>query len=338
MKLRYLTTVSTRFRGHRIAHAIRALLLALFFVSSAAAGEMLSICHGSPASALVPLAKMQGFFAAEGLEIEARTLPSGFQSMQAMFRGECALATAAAPPVSYQSLRRKDFRILAAISTNGDDDHIIVRRDRGIQNAADLRGRRVAVPEGTSAHYFLDTYLAAHGISPGEVSKRYLPPQDISGAFRRGEADVAVLWEPHILKLSQEFGGKAKVLTAPGLVVSPFLLLVRKDYLQTHPSSVQAVLRALSNAERFAHEQPGKAQAMLATHYGLSAQDVAQVWPQHDFHVSLNQPLLFILESVARWQIRQMPPAHQPQLPNFLDVIYPDALKAVKPGAVSIIE
>jgi len=41
---------------------------------------------------------------------------------------------------------------------------------------------------------------------------------------------------------------------------------------------------------------------------------------------------------VARWQIRQMPPTNRPQLPNYLELLHPAALKEVKSGAVTIIE
>ncbi|MDD5390044.1 MAG: hypothetical protein PHD37_11905, partial [Gallionellaceae bacterium] len=51
---------------------------------TALAAERLSICHGSVASALIPLAKLQGFYAAEGLDVEVKNYPSGFQALEAM--------------------------------------------------------------------------------------------------------------------------------------------------------------------------------------------------------------------------------------------------------------
>jgi NitT/TauT family transport system substrate-binding protein len=322
----------------RITPTLVAGFLAFAFVSGALAAEKLTICYSNPAFALIPLAKTQGFFAKEGLEVEISHKPSGFQALQAMLKGDCALSTAAAQPVIFQSLRRNDVRILANIASSGNYNRIIVRRDRGIRAPADLRGRRVAVMEGTSAHYFLDTFLIAHGLAPGEVTKLYLPAQGISEKFRRGEVDAAALWEPYILKLAKEFGDKAQVLTESGLVVDPFLLIVRNDTLKKQPAAMRNVLRALIKAEHYAREQPGKTKALIAAHYGLNAHETEASWALLDFRVSLDQPLLFILESVARWQIRQMPPAQRPKLPNFLDFLYLDALKAVKPGAVTVID
>ena len=323
---------------NRIVQILAPFLLALMFTSSAAAAQKLIICHAGIAGALIPLAQMQGYFDAEGLQVETRLTPSGFQALQAMLEGDCPFAFAATPPIGYQSLRRHDFRILATLSTSSDFDRLIVRRDRGIQQAADLPGRKIAVPEGTSAHYFLDTYLAANGISPGEVNKRFLPAQEIPGAFKRGEVDAAALWEPRIMKMAEALGTQAAVLTLPGLVVSPFVLLAREDTLQTRPEAAPAVLRALIKAENFARAQPVKAKAMLTPYFGVSANEVENIWAMLDYRVALEQPLLFILESVTRWHIRQMPPATRPALPNYLNFLYPQALKSVKPGAVSLID
>lgn len=322
----------------RITSTLVAGLLAFVFVSGALAAEKLVICHAGVAGSLIPLAKIQGYYAAEGVEVETRLVPSGFQALEAMLKGDCALSFAAAPPVSYQSLRRNDFRILAALSSSGDFDRIVVRSDRGIHKPADLRGRRIVAPKGTSAHYLMDTYLAAHGIAANEVTKHYLPAQDIPGAFQRGETDAAALWEPRIMKLSKEMAGKATVLPSAGLVVSPFVLLVRNDAMRTHAASVHAILRALVKAETFVREQPAKAKALVTPYFGINAEDMETSWALLDFRVALDQPLLFILESVARWQIRQMPAATRPPLPNFLDFLYTGALKAAKPGAVTVIE
>ncbi len=128
------------------------------------------------------------------------------------------------------------------------------------------------------------------------------------------------------------------VLTAPGLVVSLYLLLARADRVQNQAVAPQGVLRALTQAEGFARAHPDQARAALARVYDLSAPDLAAVWGLYDYRVALDQPLLLILGNVARWQIGQMPtdPA-PPGLPNFLDFLYPDALKAVRPAAVTVI-
>lgn len=312
-------------------------ILAGFFAPPARATDKLAICYGSAASVLIPLAKALDYYAADGLDVVMRPMSSGKQALEKMFAGECSLAAVAEPPVVHHSLSRKDFLILATIAMADNFERVIVRSDRGIRAAADLRGRRIAVAQFTTAHYFLDTYLIANGLSPADISPVYLPANEVAPAFRRGEVDAAAHWEPNIHVLAAEFGVRARVFTAPGLHVSPFLLVGHRDYVRQNPAAVERVLRALVKAERFAHEQPARARALLVGDFVDGADKIEIIWSLNDFRVTLEQSLPFILESVARWEVGLVPPAQRAALPNYLDFIYFDGLKAVKPTAVTII-
>ncbi|MDD4929982.1 MAG: NrtA/SsuA/CpmA family ABC transporter substrate-binding protein [Gallionella sp.] len=326
-----------RFSRHILMTVCLAIWAMLLAPQTVHAADKLTICYVATHSALVPLANLRGFYAAERIDVEVRSFPSGRHTLAAMFAGECALAAAGETPTVHSSLSRNDFRILATISVSGNIERMIVRNDRGIRTAADLRGRRIAVPQFTSAHNFLDAYLAANGLAPQDVIKVYLPAQEIAQAFRSGDVDAVAHWEPNIEVLAREFGSKAKVFTAPGLYSNSILLLVGRDFLHQNPATVERVLRALLRAERFVKEQPTEGKALMARQYNLSASDADLIWPLHDFSVSLDQSLLFILESTARWEIGLMPPEQRPAPPNYLDFIYLDGLKTVKPEAVTII-
>lgn len=314
--------------------AVWAMLLA---PQTAHAAERLVICYGAASAALVPLAKLRDFYAAEGLDVELRHFPSGRQALEAMFAGKCSLATVAETPVAHYSLSRNDFRILAAISVASNFERIIAHSDRGILTPADLRGRRIAVSQFTTAHYFLDTWLAANGLLPHDVKIIYLPAQEIAPAFRRGDVDAVAHWEPTIQMLASEFGARAKIFSASGLHISPYLLVGGRDYVRNNSVTIERVLRALLRAEHFAKEQSANAKALIAQDYAAAPSEIELIWPMHDFRVALEQTLPFILENAARWDIGLMPPAQRPVLPNYLDFIYLDGLKTVKPEAVTII-
>lgn len=304
---------------------------------AALAADKLGICYDQAQAHLVALAKVRDLYAAEGLVVDLIAFPSGRQALEAMFVGQCALATVAEIPVVHYSLQRDDFLILASISNSDNFERIIVHRDRGIQAAADLRGRRIAVPKFTTGHYFLDMYLVANGLTPQDVKQVYLAPQEVAPAFRRGEVDAAAQWEPFIHNLAEEFGAKAKTLSAPGLHVSPFLLIGGRDFVRKNPAAIERVLRALVRAERYNREQPASSKALIARFYNSGESEISFLWPLKEHRVSLDQSLLLILENAARWEIGLVASAQRPALPNFLNFIYVDALKAVNPAAVTII-
>ncbi|HYN76250.1 MAG TPA: NrtA/SsuA/CpmA family ABC transporter substrate-binding protein [Lamprocystis sp. (in: g-proteobacteria)] len=318
-----------------------ALALALVLgglTTAARADGAVVICHGSLAAAQVPLAGIEGYYAAEGLDVQTRFYPSGFQALAAMLAGDCSLSTAAVPPVVYQSLRRDDFRILAALSHSGDYERILARRDRGIATPADLRGHRIAVARATSAHYFLDMFLAAHGLTPSDVNQVFLPAAEVGPALLSGAVDAAAHWEPNIRDLSRELGDRAQVLGFSGLVVSPFLLLVREAFVDASPGVVRGILLALLRADRTMAEVPDEAARRLAPSYGVSAEDFNFVSSLHDFGLRIDQPLPFVLENAARWQIGLLPAAERPPMPNFTNLIDARPLRALRPQSVTLVD
>ena len=62
----------------------------------------------------------------------------------------------------------------------------------------------------------------------------------------------------------------------------------------------------------------------------------ARVWKEHLFSLSLDQSLITAMEDEARWMIKNKL-TKEKDVPNFLNYIHVDALKAAKPEAVHII-
>ena len=68
----------------------------------------------------------------------------------------------------------------------------------------------------------------------------------------------------------------------------------------------------------------------------LSGTYTDAVWPEPQFSLSLDQSLIAAMEDEARWMIKNNLTTEK-QVPNFLDYIYEDGLKAINPEAVNII-
>jgi len=301
------------------------------------AADRVSVCYGSASSALLPIARDRGFFMAEGIEIDLLPYTSGKNSIQAMLDGKCDLATGAQAPVVHHSLKRKDFLIVANLAVSDDFEKIVVRSDRGIHGPADLRGRRIALPEFTTQHYLLDTYLLTSGLELNDVQRVYLHHNEVLKAFRRGEVDGIVHREPEVRQLLEEFGGKAKVLPSRSLCVSAYLLVGKRDFVQKKSAVITRVLRALLRAEDYAKKEPAKARDIAARSYAADREEIDKIWALHNYRVSLDQPLLLLLENMARWEIGQQPSTQRSAMPNYLDFIFFDGLKTVRPEAVTII-
>lgn len=88
---------------------------------------------------------------------------------------------------------------------------IVVPKDSPLKKPADLKGRAVAVAQGSSAHYQLVASLRKAGLGVGDVELKYLQPADALAAFSRGKVDAWAVWDPYTSQVLRT--SDARVLT-----------------------------------------------------------------------------------------------------------------------------
>lgn len=88
---------------------------------------------------------------------------------------------------------------LISMNVVGFSDRVIAQP--GIKSVKDLRGKTVAVPEGTSGDMLLRLALAAAGMSVSDVKRVTMDPSTIVTAFASGQVDGAGIWYPHVATL-----------------------------------------------------------------------------------------------------------------------------------------
>ena len=147
-------------------------------------------------SAPLMIAAEKGYFADEGLDVTIKSYAFGRLCIEAMFAGEADLATVAQMPVVLNGFKRDDFSVIAGFSYNYDDSKIVARKDK-IRTGAELRGKKIGVPFGTSAHFFLDIYLAYSNVPKSSVEVINILAQNLPAAMKNGEIDAISSFEPY---------------------------------------------------------------------------------------------------------------------------------------------
>lgn len=290
-----------------------------------------------PLCALLALAVERGYLAEEGVAAKiVDHYPSGKRALAGLLEGEVDVAPCAETPIVFRSFERRDFRIVATVGTSDNEPRIVARRDRGIDQPADLRGKRVATQRASAVHYFLYLFLLRHGMSEADVELSFLAAEELPDALDRGTIDAFSMREPFVGRAQALMGEDAVVFAEPGLYVKTFNLVVREDLAASRPEMLRALLRALLRAETFARRHPADAIEALADWMGTDRAIVGQVWPELELRVSLGQGLLGVLEDQARWAM-QRGFIEAEGAPNYLDFVDPEPLAAVKPGAVTLI-
>jgi len=332
------------------------LLLYGFTVTIAAAGVLGSVLPGcsppgpetattnlriavarEPLAALLILAAEQGYLDDEGVAAQIEdAYPSGKRALQGLLDGDVDLAPCAEAPIVFQSFDHDDLRIVATIGTSDTEPKIVARRDAGIEEPQDLRGKRVATQRASAVHYFLHLFLLRHGMSEGDVELSFLKAEELAAALAEGTIDAFSMRDPFVTEAEQKLGDTAVVFAEPGLYVKTFNLVTSDQLAASSPEAIEAVLRALVRAEEFARHDPEAAISIVARQLQLEESELADVWGELDLRVSLGQGLLAALEDEARWAVKGgFTEAEKP--PNFLEFLEPGPLEEVRPAAVTLV-
>ena len=93
-------------------------------------------------TALIHLAREQGFFTEAGLDVDVHFVPVGVEALQELQKGNCDIASAAEFPFVRQVLQGSDMKILVSVAEI-DIVELIARQDRGISTPSDIQGKKV---------------------------------------------------------------------------------------------------------------------------------------------------------------------------------------------------
>ncbi|MDI6742231.1 MAG: ABC transporter substrate-binding protein, partial [Smithella sp.] len=108
--------------------------------------------------ALVYIAFAKNYFKEEGLDATAQPHPFGKPALQSVIEGKADIATVADTPIVFAVMDGKQITTLAVIQTSNKNEAIVARKDRGIAQPDDLKGKIIGVTPGTTAHFFADSF------------------------------------------------------------------------------------------------------------------------------------------------------------------------------------
>ena len=282
---------------------------------------------------LVYIAHVEGYFAAEGVDVAVREYTSGRDAVTGMLDGEVDAAISYETPAVVRAFDTPDLRVITMLHRSVEDTRVFARRDRGIASPEDLRGKRIGVPRDTSAEVFLDTLLASSGIRPDEIRRLDLRPVETGIALSSGEVDAIAIWFPHPPDLSIAPAALVEIRSTSYPELS--VLVSRAPTIDAKREGLLRMLRALSRAERLVHEQPAAAMdAVVREMAPWPATLVREGWARTDAQLGLTNLLLASFERQAEWQRTRGRPG---PLPNFDALIDERMLLEVDPESVTLL-
>lgn len=305
--------------------------------TSPAPREKITIAYSTLAnSALVHIAFAKGYFAEEGLEAIPRPHAFGKLALAEVIAGKADIATVADTPIVFAVMNGENITTLAVIQTSNKNEAIVARRDRGITQPADLKGKKIGVTLGTTAHFFVDSFLLVHDVSQEKVTLVDMKPTEMAVALDSGRVDAVSTFNPTLKQLERNLGKNGIVFEGESFYTETFCVAAMQDYVKKHPETIKKFLRALIKAETFVKEHNKDAQTLVADFIKADKVVLAETWEIMSFRVTLDQALLVDFEDQTRWVLKNKLSTGT-QMPNYLDYIYVDGLHAVKPEAARIV-
>lgn len=207
-----------------------------------------------------------------GVKIEWRQFDSGRDVNTAMASGNVDIGLVGSSPAAIGIASGLPYEVMWLYDVIGDNEALVVKKGKGITKVADLAGKKVAAPFGSTTHYHLLVAFKEFGLDPKTVTVLDMQPPDMLAAWVRGDLDAGFVWEPTLIKML-ESGGEvlvsSRALAEKGYLTAD-VAVVRKGFAEKYPQMVATYVKTLGRAVDFYREKPQEAARAVAKEFNLT--------------------------------------------------------------------
>jgi len=136
---------------------------------------------------------------------------SGPPMLQAMGAGSVDVGGVGNTPPVFAAAGGDKIAIVGAMRSEPLGTALLVPKGSAIHSVAQLRGKRIAVAQGSASDYHLLTVLNKAGLSVHDVTLVYLQPAEGLAAVTSGHVDAWDIWSPFLEEAEVQDGATALV-------------------------------------------------------------------------------------------------------------------------------
>jgi len=232
----------------------------------------------------------------------------------------------------------KDLRIIYTVAEVYY--RLVANKNSGINVITDLKGKKIGTIPGTSAAYFVESYLASVGIaasqytvvSGGVCMTAPCGAGTLPYMLAQRQVDAVGMWEPTLELAVEALGSGAIVFQNQSVYREIFNLHTTSEKLAdpTFRNNTIAFIQALNKAEAVFTNSSSSIWPRVASAVGISTTVLQAVWPYHFFRGTLAADLLDVMVAEDAWVAQQQGRAAMARsdLANLIDsTVLADALK-----------
>ncbi|MFM8947125.1 MAG: aliphatic sulfonate ABC transporter substrate-binding protein [Actinomycetota bacterium] len=209
------------------------------------------------------------------VKVEWSLFDSGGSVNEAVLAGSLDFGLVGSSPTSRGISTGIEYTVPWIFDVIGEAEALIVKGDSGIASLADLKGKTIATPFASTAHFSLLAALDDAGIAESDVNIIDSEPDAITAAWIQGDIDGAYVWDPNLSKLKADGGvvlTDSKQLSAKGKTTYD-LAIVTNAFASKYPNVVQTFVRVNDEAVKQLANDLDKAAESNAAELNITAEE-----------------------------------------------------------------
>ncbi|MBI5132730.1 MAG: aliphatic sulfonate ABC transporter substrate-binding protein [Rhodopseudomonas palustris] len=270
-------------------------LLALAFAAFAAtsvapsfAAELKDVRIGFQKAGIQPAVKERGVLEAalkeKGLSVKWVEFAFGPPLLEALNTGNIDFGYTGDTPPIFAQAATANLLYVAALPGSGKNEGIVVPANSPIKTAADLKGKRIAIPKGSSAHNTAVAILEKAGLQFSDVTPVYLAPADGTAAFAGGTVDAWAIWDPY-LALAEKSGARVVNFAGDAHETIGFFL-ANREFTNAHGDVVALLNQSFAKEAQWANSHHDEITKSLAASTGVDPAVVKTLVERSVFEVT----------------------------------------------------
>jgi len=212
--------------------------------------------------------KLLVVFAAAGLisklpfKADWSDFTSGPPMLQAMGSGSVDVGSVGDAPPVFAAAGGSQIAVVAALNADPHAAALLVPKNSPVTSVAQLKGKSIAVAQGSSADYHMLAILTKAGLTVKDVTPDYLQPADAEAAFASGHVAAWDVWSPFIEQAVAQ--DHARILVNGSTIGQTYSWVVASRAALSDPAKAAAIKDYLKLLEQ-AYNWVGTHQSAWAT-------------------------------------------------------------------------
>jgi ABC-type nitrate/sulfonate/bicarbonate transport system substrate-binding protein len=247
---------------------IAALSTALVIAGAASAQERVKVRFGiltTASQAAFYVGAKKGIFEKYGFDVEVMPLATGVQANQALAAGQVDWSGGGVESTVVSWANGLPFKAYSMYAKGGDSYGILVRKDANINSPKDLKGKRIAVPQGTAPAQGLNQLVQEAGLARDDVQRVNANYGNMGQMLIAGSVEAMAGLEPFLTLTQEKMGDQASILLRLGKhVQGGGLFLITNQWAAANPTKIADAVAALWESQQWVRKNPKEAAVIQA--------------------------------------------------------------------------